>query len=162
MKSIIVAYDKNFGIGAVNDLLWLNELPADLRHFRDLTMGSAIIMGRKTFDSIGQVLPGRHNIVISHHFKVIPGVTVARNLEEAYKVADTQDISIIGGGSIYEQTMKDADRIYATEVKAEFPQADVFFPTIDKSIWHEASRDPHTADGANKYDYDFVVFDRKH
>lgn len=160
MKSIVVAYDKNGGIGADNDLLWKRELPADLRHFRDLTHGDAVIMGRKTFESIGGALGGRKNIVISHYFKVQDGVVFARNLQEAYKEAEGSDISVIGGGSIYEQALPDVDRIYATEVRAVFPNATVFFPKLDRSVWHEVTREPHRADGTNKYDYDFVTYQR--
>ena len=160
MKSIVVAYDKNGGIGAGNDLLWKRDLPADLQHFRDLTRGNAVIMGRKTYESIGGALGGRKNIVISHHFQVEDGVVFARNLQEAYNEAEGMDISVIGGGSIYEQALRDVDRIYATEVKASFPNATVFFPKLDRSEWHEVTREPHRADGANKYDYDFVTYQR--
>ncbi len=160
MKSIVVAYDKNNGIGASNDLLWKRDIPADLRHFRDLTHGGAVIMGRKTFESINGILGGRKNIVISHHFRLMEGVTFARNLQEAYKEAGDADISIIGGGSIYEQALPDVDRIYATEIKAVFPQADTFFPRLDSREWHEVTRESHRADGANKYDYDFVTYQR--
>ena len=161
MKSIVVAYDKNYGIGASNDLLWKLDMPADLRRFRDLTLGSAVIMGRKTYESLGNVLHGRLNIVVTHKFMDIPELVLARGLKEAYAAAGERDIMIIGGGTIYEQALPDVDRIYATEVQAEFRNAEVFFPKLDQRQWREVSREKLYADGMNKYDYDFVVYQRK-
>lgn len=161
MKSIVVAYDKNYGIGAANDLLWLRDLPADLRHFKQTTMGGAIIMGRKTFDSIGIPLPGRQNIVISRSTMIIEGATTVTSLDDAYAVVEPgREAYIIGGGQIYETALATADRIVATEVDAEFPQATVFFPALDRAIWHEVSREHHDADERNKYPFDFVVYER--
>ncbi|MDB5165560.1 MAG: dihydrofolate reductase [Candidatus Saccharibacteria bacterium] len=160
MKSIIVAYDKNRGIGAANDLLWLRDLPADLRHFRELTTGSTVIMGRNTFQSIGRPLANRHNIVISRQQEAIDGVTVVESIEQAYEAAPTSDVFVIGGGQIYTLALSTVDRIYATEVDEVFSAADIFFPTINDDEWHEVSREKHTKDEANKYDYSFVMFDR--
>ncbi len=158
MKSILVAYDKNNGIGADNDLLWGRDLPADLAHFKTLTMGKSIVMGRKTFESIGRALPGRQNIVVSRSGYAAPeGVLVVPSLEAAYDAADN-DVAIIGGGQIYEHALKDIDIIYATEVDAEFPQATVFFPEISQEIWLETSRERHEADERNKYAYEFVTY----
>lgn len=158
MKAIVVAYDRNRGIGADNDLLWQRDVPADLRHFKDLTMGKSIIMGRKTFESIGRALPGRQNIVVSHGEPVMPNVEIAHSLEEAYNLAE-HEICIIGGGMMYEQALADADTVYATEVNASFPEATVFFPVLGDK-WCEVSREHHAKDDKNKYDYDFVVFKR--
>ena len=161
MKSIVVAYDKKYGIGVANDLLWLRDLPADLRHFKQTTMGGAIIMGRKTFDSIGIPLPGRQNIVISRSTMIIEGATAVTSLDEAYRAVEPdREIYIIGGGQIYEAALPTVDRVVATEVDAEFPQATVFFPALDRAIWHEVSREHHDADERNKYPFDFVVYDR--
>lgn len=160
MKSIVVAFDKNYGIGANGDLLWQRDLPADLRHFKDLTMGGTLIMGRKTFESIGRALPGRQNIVISRQNPTgVEGVITAHSPEVAYALAQFP-IFIIGGGEIYKQTIDDADRIYATEIDASFPQATVFFPAIDPKLWHETMREHHDTDGRNKYTYDFVTYER--
>lgn len=156
MKSIIVAYDRNRGIGADNDLLWQRDLPADLQHFKDLTTGNTIIMGRKTYESIGRPLPNRQNIVVSRDFYA-EGVETASSLEEAYQLA-THDIFVIGGGQIYTEALNDMDQLYVTEVHADFPNATVFFPEINLSIWQEISRDRHEADEANKYTYDFVTY----
>lgn len=158
MKSMVVAYDQNRGIGADNKLLWFRDLPTDIQHFRDITMNGTIIMGRKTFDSIGKALPGRQNIVVTHRPLDVPGVLAVPDLQAAY-VAAEREIYIIGGGSIYEQALADTDVIYATEVQASFPAATVFFPKLDGS-WRETECEHHMADGRNKYDFDFVTYVR--
>ena len=159
MKSIIVAFDKNHGIGADNDLLWQRDLPADLQHFKELTSGNTIIMGRKTYESIGRPLPNRQNIVVSRSF-TSDDVTVADSLQTAYSLAE-HDIFVIGGGQIYAEAQGDMDQLYVTEVDADFPAATVFFPAIPSNIWQEISREHHDGDEANKYAYDFVVYRRK-
>lgn len=161
MRSIIVAYDQNRGIGAANDLLWKRDLPADLRRFKELTTGSAIIMGRKTYESIRRPLPNRQNIVISRQGEPIEGVTVVTNLNDAYAAATTEDIYIIGGGQIYELALDSVDQILATEVDASFPAADVFFPELDEAVWQESSREHHDADETNKYPFDFVTYTKQ-
>ncbi|MEO6109985.1 MAG: dihydrofolate reductase [Candidatus Saccharimonadales bacterium] len=159
MKTIVVAFDKKHGIGANNDLLWLRDLPADLKHFKELTTGHTIIMGRNTYNSIGRALPNRQNIVVSHSMDLAEGIELAHSLEEAYDLA-TQDIYIIGGAQIYAESLKDADIIEATEVKATFDTATVFFPDIDAEFWQEDFRESHEADERNKYAYDFVRYSR--
>ena len=159
MKTIIVAYDKNYGIGAANDLLWQRDLPADLAHFKDVTTGHTIIMGRKTFDSIGRPLPNRRNIVISRSNNVVDGIEFVHSLKDAYDLAGEEDAFIIGGGQIYTQAVESAERIMATEVNGMFA-ADVYFPVIDHTIWAEQSREHHEKDDRNKYDYDFVTYVR--
>lgn len=160
MKAIVVAYDQQHGIGANNDLLWGRDLPADLAHFKELTMGKSIVMGRKTWESIGRALPGRQNIVVSRSgFAAPEGVAVVSSLQEAYDVA-TSDVMVIGGGQIYEQAMDDVDTIYATEVDAEFPEATVFFPQINCQEWQETTRDHREADEYNRFSYDFVRYER--
>lgn len=160
MKTIIVAYDKNNAIGAANDLLWKHDLPADLRHFKEVTTGSAIIMGRKTYDSIGRPLPNRQNIVISRDKSSIDGVKVVASLDQAYAAATTDDVYVIGGGQIYQLAIDGVDRVLATEVDESF-KADVFFPVINPAIWIEVSREHHTKDDVNKYNYDFVTYERR-
>lgn len=161
MRSIIVAYDQNRGIGAANDLLWKRDLPADLRRFKELTTGSAIIMGRNTYESIGRPLPNRQNIVISRQGEPIEGVTVVTNLNDAYAVATTEDVYIIGGGQIYELALNSVDQILATEVGASFPAADVFFTALDQNEWLETTREHHDADESNKYQFDFVTYTKQ-
>ncbi len=158
MRSIIVAYDQNRGIGAANDLLWKRDLPADLRHFKELTTGSAIIMGRKTYESIGRPLPNRQNIVISRQGELIEGVTVVTSLEDAYAAVTSDDVYIIGGGQIYELALGSVDQVLATEVEASFSVSDVFFPVLDATMWQESSREHHDADENNKYPFDFVTY----
>lgn len=161
MKSIIVAYDKQRGIGAENDLLWMRDLPADLKHFRKLTVGKTVIMGRKTFESIGsKPLPDRQNIVLSRSPIGTSNVITAGSLEAAYAMAQYR-IFIIGGEMVYRKALADAEMIYATEVDATFPQASVFFPEIKLTLWQEVSREHHEADDKNKYSYDFVVYRKR-
>ena len=155
---MVVAYDKQRGIGAENDLLWQRDLPADLVHFRQLTMGNSIVMGRNTFASIGRALPGRENIVVTHRAMDAVDVIAVSSLHEAYMAAHG-NIMIIGGASIYEQALPDTDIVYATEVDATFPGATAFFPSLDDA-WKEVAREHHDCDEKNLYDYDFVTYRR--
>lgn len=155
---MVVAYDRQRGIGADNDLLWQRQLPADLAHFKGLTMGSSIVMGRNTFESIGRALPGRENIVVTHRPIDVVDVIAVKSLQDAYNVSHG-NIMIIGGGSIYEQALPDADLIYATEVDAVFSNATVFFPELDAE-WTEMAREHHGQDERNAYNYDFVTYRR--
>lgn len=159
MKAIVVAIDKNSGIGAANDLLWVRDLPADLAHFKKLTTGGSIIMGRNTFESIGRPLPERENIVVTRTPTGMPGILSAASIESAYALA-RYPVFVIGGGQIYDQAINDMDVLYVTEVDAEFPQATVFFPLVDKTLWQETSREHHEADEKNKYAFDFVKYER--
>lgn len=159
MKSIVVAIDKHGGIGADNDLLWQRDLPDDLAHFKKLTTGCSVIMGRRTFESIGRPLPNRENIVVSSRPVGVHGILTANSLESAYELA-RYPIMIIGGGQLYKAALNDVDRLYVTEVQESFPAATVFFPSIDTNIWKETAREVHSADDRNKYDFDFVTYDR--
>lgn len=159
MKSIIVAVDKNLGIGTKNDLLWMRDIPDDLAYFKRMTTGTSIIMGRNTYDGFGRPLPNRENIVVSHRPVADSGVLTAASLNSAYELA-RYPIFVIGGGRVYADAIDDMDRLYVTEVDAEFPQATVFFPAIDPAMWQEVSREHHDADERNKYAFDFVVYDR--
>lgn len=159
-KQIVVAYDLHRGIGAENDLLWKRDLPADLRHFKEVTTGTTVVMGRKTYESIGRPLPNRENIVVSTTMHQTEGIVVVRSLEEAYQRAANDVISIIGGAQVYEQALSSADTILATEVQAKFPQAEVFFPSIDMTVWRETSREHYEADEQNRYYFDFVQYSR--
>ena len=160
MKSIVVAYDQNRGIGADNDLLWMRDLPADLAHFKKLTTGKSIIMGRKTFESIGsKPLPNRQNIVLSRTPTGVEKVITAGSLQAAYAMAQFP-IFVIGGESVFREALPSVDTIYATEVNATFPQATIFFPEIDMNEWREVSREHHGAYEKNKYAFDFVEYRR--
>ncbi|CAN5382812.1 dihydrofolate reductase [soil metagenome] len=160
MKSIIVAYDKNHGIGAANDLLWIRDLPADLHHFKEVTTGSSIIMGRKTYESLGRPLPNRQNIVISRDLPSTDGFIVVRSLEQAYAAAVNDNVYVIGGGQIYAQAIDTVDQLIVTEVDESFT-AEVFFPEIDDDLWVEQTREHHEKDSDNKYNYDFVSYVRR-
>ena len=160
--SIIVAYGRNRSIGAGGDLPWGRSLPADLAHFKRLTKGGDVIMGRKTFESIGsRPLPERENIVISSRPTGVKGVLTAMNLESALALSRYPTF-IIGGARVYGDALKmpEIDTIYATEIDATFPDADTFFPEIDMTVWQEVSRVHHPADADNKYDFDFVTYQR--
>jgi dihydrofolate reductase len=162
MKAIIVAYDKKFGIGANNDLLWQRDLPADLKHFKEITSGNAVIMGSKTYQSINRPLPDRQNIVISHSHELTDNrVNSVNNLQSAYNLVDiNKEAFVIGGGQIYALAINTVDRIYATEIDQVFDNATVFFPVIDDKKWHEIYREKHLADERNLYNYDFVIYER--
>lgn len=148
-------------IGSDNQLLW--HLPRDLKHFKEITSGHPVIMGRKTFESIGRPLPNRTNIVISRKTDWFQeGVLIVGNIKEAIKFAKKIDenIFIIGGGNIYEQTMDLTDKIEVTLVKANL-EADTFFPKIDEKIWKKTAETCFEKDEKNEYDMCFQTFERK-
>ncbi len=151
--SIIAAMAKNRVIGQKNALPW--HLPEDLKHFRNLTMGHHILMGRKTFESIGKPLPGRISIVISRNPDfAYPGVEVAPSIEKAVSLCrQDEEIFFIGGAELYLQALAYAQRIYLTEIQQDFP-GDAYFPQIDPSQWCEISREAHEG-------YHFAVYERK-
>jgi len=158
--SIIVAMDKKGIIGFEGDLPW--RLSADLKHFKAITMSKPLIMGRRTHESIGRSLPGRQNIVITRGkaFKA-DGCTVVHSLEDALHAAgDVDEVMIMGGSGIYDQSLGRADRLYLTEVHADV-KGDVYFPEFDKGEWLEIDREDHSADETNDFDYSFVVMERK-
>jgi dihydrofolate reductase len=157
MIALVVAMAENRVIGKDNQLIW--HLPADLKHFKNLTTGHPIIMGRKTFEAIGKPLPNRTNIIITHQqdFKA-EGCMVAHSLSEGLMMAQQMDseIFVIGGAEIYRQAMFLSDTIHLTEVHHTF-EGDTFFPEIDTILWEETSREHHQADEKNPYDYSFVT-----
>ena len=154
---MVVAADENNGIGKNNQLLC--HLPADLKYFKNLTTGHAILMGRNTYDSIGKPLPNRINIIISKKTKTIEGCTVFSSIEEgiAYaKSTNETELFIIGGDSIYKQSLQLSDTIYLTRIHHNF-DADAFFPLLDDK-WKLNNTVKHVADEKNKYDYTFMEF----
>ena len=163
--SVIVAAAQNGVIGHNNALPW--HLPRDLAYFKRVTMGKPIVMGRKTFESIGRPLPGRSNIIITRNSDFqAEGIKVVSSLEEALKLAadialidGVEELVVIGGAQIYRAAIPRADRLYITEVHADVP-GDTHLPAIDWSQWREVARERHKAEGANPYDYSFVVYDR--
>jgi len=160
MISIIAAIANHNVLGKNNKLIW--HLPADLKRFKKITSDHCVIMGRKTFESLGRPLPNRTNIVITRnkYFKA-EGCIVVNSLTDAlnYAKADA-NLFIIGGANIYKQALAYADILDLTIVHHTF-EGDVFFPKIDKTIWKETSRQDFKADANNKYDYSFVKFEKR-
>lgn len=158
MKSIIAAIGKNNELGANNDLLW--HLPDDFAHFKRTTMDSSLIMGYKTFESMNsRPLPKRENIVLNSEPVGVSGVLTAMSIPAAYDLA-RYPIFVIGGGSVYAQTIDDMDRLYITHVDAEFSNATVHFPVIDTSKWAEVSREHHDTDERHAFAFDIVAYER--
>ncbi|PJD91562.1 MAG: dihydrofolate reductase [Legionella sp.] len=156
--SLIAAIDEEQGIGKNNQLL--AYLPADLQHFKKTTLGKPIIMGRKTYESIGHPLPGRQNIVISHHFPSCPDLIVASSITEALShTGQADEVMIIGGAQLYQQTINDAARLYITKIHHRF-SADVFFPLIEMSQWICKEERFHPRDERNPYDMSFCLYER--
>ncbi len=160
MLSFIVAMDHNRLIGNNNQLPW--HLPADLAHFKQTTLGKPILMGRKTYDSIGRPLPGRLNLVLTRESgRKIEGVEIVHSLAEARtRVADSPELMVIGGSSIYKTLLPEADRIYLTKVDGEF-EGDAWFPELDWSQWREVEVVERAADDKNPYACRFMTLQRK-
>jgi dihydrofolate reductase len=159
MISLIVAMDRNRLIGRGNALPW--HLPADLAHFKSITMGKPIVMGRKTYESIGRPLPGRHNIVVSRNpdFSA-PGCTVVASVDAALAAAGrVPEIMVIGGAQLYAEMLPRAQRIYLTRVEAAF-EGDAWFPALDTAVWRECQRAEHAPDDRNPCPYVFLVLER--
>ncbi|MBX9850394.1 MAG: dihydrofolate reductase [Cytophagaceae bacterium] len=159
MISVIVAAGKNLAIGKDNKLIW--HLPNDLKFFKNKTMGHHMIMGRKTYESIGKPLPGRTSVIVTRNKNYkIEGCIVVNSLKEAIETAKKNGESeafVIGGAELINDSLAVADRIYFTEVKESF-EADVFLKAFDRSKWKEVAREEHKADEKHEYDYAFVEF----
>lgn len=158
--TIVVAVSENNAIGKNNQLLW--HLPADLKHFKNITIGNTIIMGRKTYDSIGKPLPNRRNIVITRQQGLhLEGIEVVNSLEDALSLCEAEDdVFIIGGAEIYKQALPQVHKIELTRVHREF-EADAFFPELDNEIWREVWKEDHLPDEKNKFAYTFSTLERK-
>ena len=158
--SMIVAHADDRVIGKDNDMPW--HLPADLAYFKKTTLGKPVIMGRKTYESIGRPLPGRLNIVISRDASYqTEGVTTVLSVDKALEVAgDVEEIMVIGGGAIYAHCLDKADRLYITHIKAKV-DGDTTFPAYDLQFWNKVSSELRPADDKNLYDLDFCVYERK-
>jgi len=162
---LIVAVAENGVIGRDNDLPW--RLPGDLKRFKSVTMGKPLIMGRRTYDSIGRPLPGRANIVLTRDVDFHPdGVLAVHDPDAAIEVAEQEaervgatEIMVIGGAGVYEIFLNRASRIYLTEIH-DSPTGDTEFMPLDPAIWRETDRERHVAEGSDSSDYSFVVLDR--
>lgn len=156
MIKLIVAISKNRIIGDSNKLIW--NLPADLKRFKKITGGHPIVMGRKTYQSIGRTLPNRRNIIITRDESYeVDGCEVVNSIEEALLLTNN-DCFIIGGGEIYKQTLHIADQIYMTEVDEEF-DGDTTFPDLPAS-WYVSNKEDFLADEKNPYNYSFVFYEK--
>ncbi|HLR42474.1 MAG TPA: dihydrofolate reductase [Pseudogracilibacillus sp.] len=162
MLSLIVAMDKNNVIGKDNDMPW--HLPNDLKHFKETTLGHTMIMGRKTFDSIGRVLPGRKTVVLTRSEQTFPEeVDVIHSIEEIQtlqKANEEDELFVIGGGELFKEMLPHADKLYVTVIDEAF-DGDVYFPEIDPRIWDEVSKEKGLKDEKNIYDYYFIEYSRK-
>ena len=163
--NLIVAMTRKRAIGFKGGMPWGMEMKADLRHFRDTTMGHPVVMGRKTFESLPKApLPGRQNIVVTHHpdYPVPDGVLVVTSIEAAVEAAaGAEELFIIGGARIFSQSLHLADRLFVTFVEGhDFMPADAYFPEIDPDLWRLESKEHHEADEKNKYAYSFTVWTR--
>ncbi len=157
--SAIVAVDLKNGIGANNKLMW--HMPADLKFFKTVTMGCPIVMGRKTYESIGRLLPGRRNVIITRNSSYkVDGAEVYGSIKEAIDHCKNEEkVFIIGGAEIFNQSMEHLNEIYQTVVKHTF-EADTFFGGIDQSKFKKVWSEDHKADEKNKYDYTFEKYER--
>jgi dihydrofolate reductase len=164
--ALIAAFAQNRVVGINNTLPW--HLPEDLKYFKRTTSGKAIIMGRKTYESIGRPLPNRTNIVVSRNPDfTAEGIVTVTTLEAAIKHAESvnlingiDEVMIIGGAAIYEASLPMADRLYLTHVHAEV-KGDAYFPEVDFSDWNEVGREDFSKDNSNPFDYSFSVYDKK-
>jgi dihydrofolate reductase len=156
--TLVVAVDANLGIGLDNQLPW--HLPEDLAHFKRVTLGKPIIMGRKTFDSIGRPLPKRRNIVVTRNAGWShEGVDSAPSLDAAIALLDGEPASIIGGAQVFLEAMHVADTMIVTHIDHAF-RCDTFFPPIDPAVWIETARETHHAE-EDGFDYAFVTYERR-
>ncbi|MEG0518873.1 MAG: dihydrofolate reductase [Bacteroidales bacterium] len=168
MLSLIVAVAQNNAIGRKNDLLW--HISQDLKHFKATTTGHPVIMGRKTYDSIGRPLPGRRNIVVTRGNGVkgeiknpdTTSLEIVNSLEKAIEIAKGEgEFFVMGGGELYNQTFEKADRLYITKIFAEATDADTFFPEIKSDYWREIRCGERVRDEENGIDFQFVVYERR-
>jgi len=175
--SMIAAVGENLELGAGNALLW--HLPDDFSWFIKHTKGKVLIMGRKTMESLGKPLKNRTNIVLTSKAEGLPGFELANNWEQALAMAEKaldlkwanalelgeplpgeKEIMIIGGGEIYKQALSFADRMYLTQVKATFGNADTFFPLWDDKVWSESFKETHEVDERHQFGFDFTILEK--
>jgi dihydrofolate reductase len=160
MICLLVAMDNNRTIGKNNDLPWY--LPADLKYFKKVTMGHPIVMGRKTYESIGRPLPGRENIIITRDKSYrIEGANVVHSIQEAIDLTNgEEEVFVIGGAEIFKQILPVSDRLYITQIEHDF-DGDTFFPNINYAEWKIISKEKGIKDEKNPYDFYYVVYERK-
>lgn len=159
-RSLVVAVARNGVIGRDNRLPW--RLPDDLAYFKRVTMGHPVIMGRRTHESIGKPLPGRKNIVVTHNAAYeAPGCIVVHSLADAWRAAEgAEEACVVGGTSLFEETLPTADVIHLTEVEADV-EGDTYFPPFDRSAWSESEVSRHAADARHAYPFRIVRLERR-
>ena len=158
MFSLIVAYDENRVIGFENGMPW--HLPNDLKYFKSITTGKPIVMGRKAFESIGRPLPNRENIILTRDPNYEQeGCTIIHSLDELDRWKDEEEVVIIGGAKIFEDTIQLVERMYITKIFDSF-QGDTYFPSIDWNEWKEVSSQKGITDEKNKHEHVFYIFER--
>ncbi len=156
---IVVVVDENNGIGKNNQLLC--HMPADLKHFKKLTLGHPVIMGRKTFESMGKALPGRRNMVITRGDLEFENAETTDSIQKAIELCGGESlISIIGGASIFKQSMHLVQTVQLTCIHQAF-EADTFFPEIDSTVWKKEAEERHPADDKNPYPYTFITYQKR-
>lgn len=159
MISLIAAMDNNNVIGYENDMPW--SLPNDLKHFKEVTSHHTVIMGRKTYQSIGKPLPNRKNVILSRSgFQTDDDVEVISSIEEIQKRAETEEVFVIGGGTIYEQVLPYADRLYITRIDAEF-KGDTYFPKFSEDEWEVIDEKEGILNERNEYKHTFYTYSRR-
>ncbi|WP_175991286.1 dihydrofolate reductase [Bacillus sp. Marseille-Q1617] len=161
MISFIVAMDSKSAIGKNNELPW--HLPADLAFFKRVTMGNPIVMGRKTFESIGRALPGRENVIVTRDRQYrAKDCTIIHSVEKISEIqsSTTEEMFVIGGAEIFKEVFPIADRLYITLIEEEFG-GDTFFPSFNQDEWELISKEKGPTDDKNPYDYYFLTYDRK-
>ncbi len=157
--ALIAAKAENGVIGREGKLPW--HLPADLKRFKALTTGHTIVMGRKTFESIGRLLPDRRTVIVTRNPNYHQeGATVVHHFDDAVALGDTEDIFVIGGAEIFRCALRHADRLYLTVVHST-PEGDVLFPDLDEDEWNLADDEYHEANGKNRYAYSFQRWERR-
>lgn len=159
LLTAVVAVADNGVIGRAGGLPW--HLPADLKHFKAMTLGRPVLMGRRTFDSIGKALPGRRNLVLTRRPLDVPGVEAVASVAEAIaRVGDVAEMAVIGGAQLWQETLPRIGRIHLTRVHADV-EGDTFFPSLDDAEWREVERREQPADDRNAYPMTFVTLDRR-
>lgn len=161
--ALVVAHDRNRAIGVDGGLPW--HLPDDLKRFKALTLGKPILMGRRTAESLGRALPGRTNLVLTGSGRVpFDGMVAVDGIEAALARArseDADELAVIGGGRVFEDTLPLATHLHLTLVEAGVPRADAWFPPFDPSSWRETGRTHHPADESHRYAFDYVDLERR-
>lgn len=159
--SLIVAVGRRDEIGKDGVMPW--HLPADLKHFKAMTLGKPVLMGRKTLDAIGRPLPGRRNLVLTRDpLFSVAGCERVGSLDEALvRAAPAAELMVIGGGEVYRLAWPRAERVYLTRIQAEVDGADTFFPPMRDTEWRQVSRDDHMSDAKNPYAYSFSLYERR-